>query len=837
MPTLSELITAAEEERAATPSGGAVPGLEAQAESIQKIEGGEVSLSQRIRERQQLREQGISTPSVLEVDEIQRQQFLSSQVGGGQLGEPGFEDTATRIDIGFSDIFAEKKAKFLDSFPEGDFVQVQEPPTGGGRFATGRGGATILFRRNQGEPFAEFDAGALDRFELLGDLADISGDVPAMAGEVGMAILTQGSSLPLQIGAIAAGTVAGDVVKETMQEARDFLTGKNFQLETLGEAATRIGARAGISAVGTALSPLITGPLNIYRGAALMKVLPGAPKAQQAAKALQVPALLPNQIARNPLVQRIGQQSQATVSTLSNYVREQEKATVQAITRLRDEDALKFALGNFKVMHDAASKQILAGAKAAKTSLTEGGTAIQYGLAEYNNFSRAAVNEGYARARQVATPDFDLAPALAVARELKVGSFGAGKTGQAVSLQAPTPAIAAEIKKLESLNPSLPTISGNGVVMTGTDQLRALRSNFNSLKSTAPAGLRTPEERLTNAQANTMFFALDRVLKNPKNADPKFVEAWKEANDLAAKKFATEEKLIITQATKSETPAQMADRLAKPLQVDNLQVLKDTLPEEQFKTFQNAVETDFIAPQNIDSLTNRLKSFDGDTLDLLMDKGAQDNLRKIGRDIDQINQVDISGILQRQSSVAAVVRDLTDRKDTAAISELIKRANQLPPGGNQKRIIRAGIVEDIFDKSVVRRQNEFLLNGPALETELKRLRDTGLDKILTKDDNEVLSNLDDLIDFLPTSADSGTSLQSASLAAGIREGDRKAFITLLENMTTGRVLTNRVFQRVMLGTGAQRRNFSQLRVMSAILGLELADFSSANEEAQQPPPK
>jgi len=837
MPTLSELILAEEEERASDLDGGAVPSLQSQTESIQRIEGAEVSLSQRIREQQQLREQGISTPSVQEIDVSQRQEFLSSQVGGGRLGEPGFEDTLIRADIGLADIFAEKKAKFLDSFPEGDFVQVQEPPVEAGRFATGRGGATIMFRRNQDEPFAEFDAAALDRFELLGDLADISGDVPAMAGEVGMAILTQGSSLPLQIGAIAAGTVAGDVIKEIMEETRDFLTGKNFQQETLGEEIGRIGARAGIAAAGTALSPLITGPLNIYRGAALMKILPGAPKAQIAAKVLDIPALLPNQIAASPLVQRLGQQSQATVSTLSNYVRAQEKATVQAISRLRDEDALKFALGNFQVMHDAASKQVLAGAKAAKTSLTEGGTAIQYGIAEYNNFARAAVNSAYARAREVATPEFDLAPALAVAKELKIGSFGAGKKGKAVSLQAPTAAISAEIKKLGSLSPSLPTISRNGVVMTGTDQLRAVRSNLNALKSTAPAGLRTPEERLTNSQANTLFFAVDRVLKNPKNADPKFLSAWKEANDVAAAKFATEEKLIITQATKSETPAQMADRLAKPLQVDNLQVLKDTLPEEQFKTFQNAIETDFIAPQNINNLTKRLRTFDSDTLDLLMTKEAQGNLKKIGRDIDQINQMDISGILERQSSVAAVVRDLTDRNDTAAISQLITRANQLPPGGHQKRIIRAGIVEDVFDKSIIRRENEFVLNGNQFAKEIKRLKDTGLDKILTPEDNVVLNNLDDVADFLSVTSDSGTSLQAASLAAGLRQGDVNALVTLFENIGTGRLLTNRVFQRVMLGTGAERKPFAEFRVMGAILGLELTDFSKANDAENQPPPK
>ena len=108
---------------------------------------------------------------------------------------------------------------------------------------------------------------------------------------------------------------------------------------------------------------------------------------------------------------------------------------------------------------------------------------------------------------------------------------------------------------------------------------------------------------------------------------------------------------------------------------------------------------------------------------------------------------------------------------------------------------------------------------------------------MTAEDNVVLNNLDDVADFLSVTSDSGTSLQAASLAAGLRQGDVNALVTLFENIGTGRVLTNSIFQRIMLGTGVQRKPFAELRAMGAILSLELTDFSTANEAENQPPPK
>lgn len=785
-----------------------------------RIESADVPLMERLQQRQQLREQGVHTPSIQEMDASQRESFIATQVGQSTLGEPGFPDLLGRADIGLSDTFPEKKTKFLDRYPDGDFVQVNEPPSERGRMMPStRGGNTILFRRSQDEPFAEFDAGALDKFELLGDIADMSGDVPAIVME---ALVTKGAGLAKQMLQIGAGNVGGDVLKEILEEAR------GYQQETFSEEISRIGGRALTSMAGGAATTAVTGPINAFRGAAAIKTLKGSEKAQLAARELGIPPLLPSQIAASPIIQRIGRQSQATVSTMNDYVRNQQKATVQAISHLRDREALHFMAGDFQMLHDQAVEQIVKGAQATKTSLTDGGTAIQQGLVEYENLSRAIVNEGYARARAIEEPEFDLSGALAVAKEVKVGKVGAKRGGGTVALQPPTEAIRTEIGRLEALDPSLPAITVNGETISGTDQIRAIRSNLFELMQTGAVGTLTAEERRTAGQARTLFFALDRVLKNPANASEEFVGAWAAANGEASKRFSTLEKLIVVQASRSETPAQLADRLAKPLQVDNLVTLKDTVPKEQWGVFENAVKSDMISSRNLPGLTKRLANFDQETLDALLPKQAQADLRDVGRQFDRLQQANIAEVLKKQTDVAAAVRDLTDRNDTAGLSELISRSKNLDPDAPQRKMLRAGVLENVFQSSIVRHENQIELDGKVFAREIRRIRDGGLDALLTPDDMRVLGKVDELVDFLASSADSGTSLQAGSAAAGLRGLSKEAIFTLLENMGTARLMTDPIAQRILLGTGREKLGFAKVRVLGAILALEASSLEGTS---------
>lgn len=830
MPNFADRVRELEAQSPSTP-------IEQQKQAVEVVKGTDptVSFADRVRQREQLMQQGIHTPSVQEADKSSRDSALAFQIRAkgfedAQVGSPGLTDLGLRADLGFSDTFAEKRAKFMDSFPGGDFIEVPEPQAESQRTPLGRGGSTILFRKNQDEPFAELDAGVLDKFELLGDLADLSGELPAAIVE---AIVTRGGSLVATALQLFVGTITGDAIKEVVQSLR------GYQKETFTEQVERIGARGAISAgVGGPLTSMtMAGPINSLRGAASIRLLPNATAAQRAAQELHIPALLPNQIASSPIIQRIGRQSRATVDTINRYIRRQAESAVRALSRLRDVDALKFAIGapdGISRLHDEAVAQITLAAKSSKRSLTEGGEALQAGLVEYEDLSGAIVDRAYAVARQKGTPEFDIRPALAVARDIKAGVLGKAKDGSEVQLQEVAPAVKAEIAKLEALDPSLPTMTmPDGTLATATDQLRAIRSNLWSLKQTGPTGLTTPEERRTAAQASKLYAAINRVLKTPKNADPAFAKAWAVANAEAKKRFDTLEKIIVVQASKSETPAQLANRLVKPYQIDNLRVLKDTVPADKFEIFRQAALADLIASNNINSLSRRLQSFDQETLDILFPRGTQRTLKQIGKRVDRLNQAGIQEAVARQGKLAEIVRDLTNRKDQAGIDEFVKRVSTLPPNDPRRKTVRAGVVEDVWNNSVRRTDEGFEVDGQALATEVKRLRDTGVAKLLTANDLRILGLFDDLAGFLKTSEDAGTSLAAASTAAGLRSFSAAALHTLLEVRGTGWLFTSELGQRLLLGGGKEKLPFSKLRVFNAVLGNALSDAGDTVEPDQQ----
>ena len=346
-----------------------------QERALETVQDPDVPLSERIQQRRQLRLKGIQTPTPQQQDILSRERGLAAQVGQETLGEPGFPLTAElfkvspRTDIGLSTTFEEKRAKFKDKFPEGDFVQARDPA----------GGATILFRRSPEELFAEFDAPMLEKFELMGDIADLSGDIPSAMVEL---MVTRGGGLARQALSIFAGNITGEAAKEAVEELR------GFQRETFGEVATRSLLESAFAAGAVVPSTVVTGPINAFRGASLMKMTPGARRAQLATEALGLPRLLPSQVAQSPLVRALGGQSAALVTTIGEYIRLQNEAAVGVISRLRQSGLERLLRGELKKLHDEASDQILDASKIIGTNLTEGGTAIQEGIAEYEQVLR-----------------------------------------------------------------------------------------------------------------------------------------------------------------------------------------------------------------------------------------------------------------------------------------------------------------------------------------------------------------------------------------------------------------------------------------------------------------
>jgi len=724
--------------------------------------------------------------------DLRASSVVQQGIDPGELGPSGFPDFGARFDIGLSDTFDEKRMKFMERFPDGDFIMVSPPS----------GGREILYRKNGNEPFAKFDAPMLEKFEPMGDIADIAGDLPSAVAE---AFLVRGGRLVKQLSRVFLGEVAGRTGKEVVEELR------GYQKETIKQMAGRIAQESLVGTAGAALTMAISGPLNFLRGSSNIQVVPGSRPAQMAAETLGLPPILPSQVSQSPLIQKLGQQAAATTGTIKAYVQNQQRQMVNTLRGLRDADRASLLRGDLQKLHEDARRQVIEGARLSDKTLRDGGKAVQQGIQEYDDLASTVVRKSYDDARKIETPEFDHSPALAVANEIEQRAAALGENL--------SPEVTDAVKRLKSFDPDEPPIElESGAIIDATERLRSIRSALWEAKTPNPGEIVRAEHEV----AGKIYAAVTHVLQNPKNSAPGFAEAWAKANALAARRFKTMEQLLVIRAQRDETPTMLASRLAQPLQQDNILVLKEVLPEARFNEFRDAVKADFIDARNVDGLTKRLDSFDKPTLDTLLSPAEQANLRNVGRQIDRLNRIGIKELAERQVRTAAVMDDLINGNSTAAISRLREAASPA-----QRQTIRAALMERVSRNATVIDEGVPVVDAKALRAEIGKLRDTGAIRFLGLSDVQTLRNLDRYAEFVAVKPDAGGAMQTASTAAGALQLRMSAITTYLHNLTLGRLLVSKPFQRMVTGSGKKPLPYNSLRVMGAILA------DAANDAEQQ----
>jgi len=780
----------------------------------------EIPFDERIAAASRRRLLGEQEADVLAMTRQERSQFIAAQVGQEQLGPPGLREFGLRADIAFSNRFTERRRKFLNRYPEGSFQEVSEPPTvlPGGR--TRPGGTTVLIRRNENEPFFELDAEPLDRFELLYDLADFSAEVPILAME--LLVLRGGSVISTVVRGFLGGAI-GEGAREAVEELR------GFNDDTLMQVGTNMivtGAITSIGAVGGQL--LLEGPINSLRGATIIPLRAGVREAQEAAVRIGVRNLTLDQVSRSKVIQLIGRQSGALVDSIPAHIRGQQEDLVNALVRLGDDNAAALMRGEFTDLHDSAVSQILSGVRRSPVPLSRGGTAIQAGIAEYESLSSAIVSRAYATARRIQEPEFDIAPLLSVTDDVIRGVPTATRAGGRQRVGEPlNPTIENVIAQIRNLDPSLPTIDG----FNATDQLRAIRSNLWSLTQNGPAP--SPAERAVARQARQLFGSLTEVMRSPTNADDVFVRAWAAADREAAQRFDTLEKIIITHSARSETPAQLAARLARPNQVDNIRLLRDTIPANRFNDFSRAFKTDLLARENR-TLTARLAEFDRETLDVLLTPNEQRAFRRAATQIDQLRTTELQAALAEQATSPEIAgRLFRNRRDTQNVRRLVLRL--LEPGNETARTsARAGLMENIIDDVVtINDVGRQVVDAGRLNEIMRDLGRSGARRIFNDDDLLFLGDIETVARFVPMRADPGTALQAGEAAAGIRGLSAAAMITLLESVGTGRAFTSPTIIRALTGEGrrtADTRAFRWLGAAAAEINASLAEDAQSIED-------
>lgn len=736
----------------------------------------------------------------------QREGSTAALVGQQELGPAGMEAPVTRLRVNMADTFQEKIAAFKKTFPEGDLSK--DPVSN-----------VLLFRPDKATPFAKIDADMLERFEPLGDLIDFTAnDLGAISGELLAAMRTRGVSLVQLLGRLFAGGMLGEVAQEGVESL------EGFQFESPGEIAARAALKGTFAVGGGVAGKGLEMGVNFLRGAGTIGLQPGAVEAMQAAERQGVPQLMPFQVSDNPIIKKLAGQAGAVLPTVGRRIREQNAAMASRISQLRERTELPRLGERLSALHERLRSDVLSKGRdiTIKTKGSEAGTALTQGVAEYSERSRLLVNEAYDVARGIEKPDFDNTPILNAIDEITEGtSFRTTAGGVERAEGAIDPKLAAAMDRASRLDVNGPDVVGpNGQISTATDGLLAIRSELWDLKTPDPGTLFRKEHR----DAAKMYKAITDVVDNPVNASAGFVRAWQSARQMAANRFNTFDKMIVLRTGKSETPAQLANRLARPFEVDNLKLLRNIVSNDKFASLQNFFKSNLM--RDPDGITKALGKFDDETLDVLLTPAEQTVFREIAGGIEKLNAVGIPAILESQSQHGRIIQEAVLRSETAQVDGLFRMMTEA--GGRQSdvgRSIRAALIDQFWTRvtDLPKGQGTEEVFRGQLNAFIKEMRAVGATKFLNRGDLRAMRDLRLIKQFVDVGADAGTSIQASEAVAGLRTLGAAALQTILEHMGTGRLMTGNLGRRLLTGFGRKQKPLTTLKVTSAILATAALD--------------
>lgn len=759
--------------------------------------------------------------------EVRRQMEMTHAPGKSflQYGYPGkgLDDLGLRAKMSFAETFEEKQKMFREKYPEGN----------------------LRIGNNMGREILEFRRAPKDRYDLvdpfgfeIGDIGDIVGALPEITGEAALMIGAPEAKLAKMAFRGFVGAMGGHAVEEAVE------TASRYQLQGWRDITADAFEEGTYSTLGVLASVGVSLPARAATGRGVIGVDPGGHGARIAADRLGLPEPMLHQVSRSPIIRKLAGQAGATLPTIDKYWLDQEQALASVARRLRirSEADLSTEL-NKAYLRKKAKLENLFGKK---TSAYEGGEAWKLGVAEYDETARATINQAYKEARVIESPTFDPAgrftrrdgvegeSILEAISDLEAGrpAMGFDEQGKRIVINgaAPLPPPLRDVmEKLKQTDFTVADIRMGENVYSLTDYLRGLRQQLWDLKTPPPG---EPMREISgHYQAARMYDAITRMLRNPTNENKTFTKAWKKADELAAERFDTFDKSVIREAGRTQTPTRAVRAYFEPYQLENLTILKNTLPNRRWETMRNFFKTHLFKKGR--DLNEYLDTFDEETLRAILPEREEQIFREIGVQLRRLEDVDVQKVLEKYGHDGARIRALIERKDTAAIQTIVDMAGgkDTPLG----RSLRAGLIDNIVADAIVYTPKEKLpmLNTPKLISILNQYREKGhpARKILKFEDWRALYDMRNYGAASAMGADSGTSIQAAEAIAGARGLQLSAFRTILENLGVGAVITNKRGRFLLAGKEGKRPwDFRNLRLFAAAMASTLASLEGGTVE-------
>jgi hypothetical protein len=776
------------------------------------------------------------------------QPALAPQVGQMELGEPGAPISA-RLAAGAGDTPAEKLQAIRKLFPKAELQEVvaQKGTRGTAvarRLQTRRGFETfgspsgrelasetddetvLLFRPDPSQPWVKFDPGVFEKFtpgEIAADLGEmITGDVGQIAGEIA-ALTPQGRAAGLagQITRIGAGSFAGEMAQEGAEQA------VGIGDESLGESTGRAAGESLFSAIGAALTAPFSMTWDVVTGKGMLAKTEAGKEAVAAAERLGLEhGPMVHQVARWPLIQKMGRMAEQTSDRVAAYKEAQRQEIAGIIRDMKKKPADVGKLREqLSALHNTEIKDLLGELRKTDVSVTlsEGGEAIKAGLDIYRRKSQERLSQLYQVAEEIEAPVFDASSLVAKAKELNTSTPVKLASGDVVNIANVSGELRNIVNLVSQMDPNVATLATETGEVAAHQQLRAIRQQLFDLKQPGPDGTFRNEQRL----ASELYREVNRVLRNPTNENKAFVDAWKFADQEAAKRFEFLESAAAISIAKNESPGFLAKQFAQPLMAPQLREIRARIPNEKFRELQLSFHNDLIdkmARQQAD-VNQIFSQFDEPTLDILMSPAERTQMVRINDELIRRRRPNYQAALEKQSKDARVLDELIRTDSTAAIDEFRKLVER--NGGKESPFgvsVSTGLRNMIAERVLKKADGSEKVAADLLEQELKALNKSGAIRMMRREDLNRLRLVSDLAPILKMRSDvgagiSGTEQARAAISLG-QQGHGTGLLNLVENYGIAFLSTNRLARNILLGRSSVTKpdaDYRSLRLMGAIL--------------------
>ena len=695
---------------------------------------------------------------------------------GEVLDQPLESSLRMKMALG-GDTFEEKANIFFNKYPNGDFKFINNK---------------LAYKKIPEDSYSIVDKPFLDSFgsgkEFLTDMSELVLEHPEMLTSIGVTLATKNPNTILGNMALFGTTgVATEGVVQAGQEV--FGTNK----ETFGETLQRALVTGIIESGGAGAGVLLQRLVNAFRGGGLFKVSDEARIADQSMQELGIGELTVGQITNSPYLQKLAGQSAATSGVIVDVIQNQQRELKQVMSQInpKNYDDLVNQLSKLEEKQFATALNQLG--KRNFVSETAAGKEVSKAIAQWEKLSQHKVGAAYNSAYKILSDKgqdlfFDTSPVFRTAESLKKGIQAIDIKGNPVNVKPLQAELLDVVNQITKLPPESMTF----------DVLNAFRQRVYDLKQipTNQVGIRT-EQR----QAGELYNTLTQTIKNPTSKDGGFVKAWNKANNMASKRFQQLDQIAVINAAGTEAPALLAKRLFSLNEPTTINTMKKMFyPGMRRGRGPGSAEWSKVQDAFIAEFLSNSK-----TLDMIGGNSTQSIKAILGsrannfiKSINDIYKIQKNGlnIMNSEELAKPFIDNLLSSagKNLNQVKKLV--GSMSTDAGTQ---VRAGIIDNIIRRSTTTVDKVETILASTYQNIIKDYADKGILDLLTTAERKALQDVDNVVGFIGSQADVGTSIVGGSVVKESSDLKGSAIISLLRNVGVGKLLTSKTGKFILTG--------------------------------------